>query len=222
VNFIPIDLTPLQDDYEDGRFSEIPDSYEANLGRMPCLKLGEESLGQSGSINFYLATELGLMGSSSFEAAKILSIQESLAEMFRSWYTIISFGVAPTEADWDKWFTSGATDTEGKACREDSSQRYAIWYAGRIEKLLNNAATGYAVGDKLSLADVLIYNIFAGELKPAETGEDVPAYRTVPFGNKERTDAFLEAYPNLRASIAAVASNENIQKWLATRGVQYF
>jgi glutathione S-transferase len=189
---------------------------------MPCLKLGEESLGQSGSINFYLATELGLMGSTSFEAAKILSIQESLAEMMRSWYTLITYGNAPTDADWDKWFTSGATDTEGKASREHFTQRYALWYAGRIEKLLNNAATGYAVGDKLSLADVLIYNLFAEELKPAETGENVPVWRTAPFGNKERTDAFLEAYPNLRASIAAVAANENIQKWLATRGVQNF
>jgi glutathione S-transferase len=187
---------------------------------MPCLKIGDESIGQSAAINFYLATELGLMGSTTLEAAKIISIEESLKEMSRSWQSIVPYGSFPTDEDWDKWFTTGATDTEGPAVRAGASQRYAIWYATRIEQMLSN--TGYAVGEKLSLADVLIYNFLAEELKPSEAAETVASWRFGPFGSKERTDSFLQSYPKLRASIAAVASNENIQKWLAVTGVQNF
>jgi hypothetical protein len=46
-----------------------------------------------------------------------------VGRVFRSWYTIISFGVASTEADWEKWFNSGTTDTEGKACSDHSPRK---------------------------------------------------------------------------------------------------
>ena len=43
------------------------------------------------------------------------------------------------------------------------SARFLQWFLGRIEAVLGN--NGFAVGDKLSLADVLIYNSFAEYLK---------------------------------------------------------
>jgi glutathione S-transferase len=187
---------------------------------MPCLKIGEETIGQTAAINFYLASEMGLMGTSLLETAKIISIEESLKDMLNAWQSIVPYGTFPTESDWDKWFTGGATDFDGPASRVGATERYGLWYAHRLEKLLSN--TGYAVGNQLSLADVLIYNLLAEELKSSEASETTAGWRFGPFGNKERTDIFLQSFPKLRASIAAVASNENIQKWLAIRGVQNF
>ncbi len=42
-------------------------------------------------------------------------------------------------------------------------RRFGQWWIGRIEASLTGS--GFAVGDKLSLADILLYNTFAEELK---------------------------------------------------------
>lgn len=65
-------------EYEDGRYSEPPAGLEQNLGRMPVVSFGEESFGQSSAINFVVASECGLMGSSTFEAGHIIGLSEHL------------------------------------------------------------------------------------------------------------------------------------------------
>ena len=62
-------------DGEPNAFSSINTTLTANLGRMPCATTADGTIGQSAAINYYVATELGLMGGSTFEAAAILSIQ---------------------------------------------------------------------------------------------------------------------------------------------------
>jgi len=207
-------------DYEDGRFSAPPEGLTANLGRMPVLSVGEDSIGQSAAINFYVASENGLMGSSTMEAAKIIMISEHLKELMTSYRKLVAFGAEPSEETLDKWFSSGATDAEGPADRAGFETRYLTWFMNRIEATLGTS--GFAVGTSLSLADVLIYNTFADTLQPEEAAADFPRHRAEPFASKSRTDEKLAACPKLSASIAAVAANENIQKWLATRGVQGF
>jgi glutathione S-transferase len=188
---------------------------------MPVMKIGDESIGQSAAINFYLASKFNLMGSSLFEAAKIISIEECLKEMHSSFRTIVPYGVEPTNEHWDLWFTQGATDITGPAQREGQSCRYAIWYFNRIEQMLGSH--GFAVGNQLSLADILIYNSFGEELKAEEAASpQVPLWRYGAFGSKQRTDEMLEAFPKIKAIIQQVKQNENIQKWLAMRGLQNF
>ena len=75
-----------------------------------------------------------------------------------------------------------------------------------MEKLVGS--DGFAVGGKLSLADVLLYNMFADKLAPGQ-GE--------PFNSAARTDLALEKCPKLKACIASVAEHENVKKWLETR-----
>lgn len=119
-----------------------------------------------------------------------------------------------------KRFNEGALDTTGPADRSGQSTRYFQWWSGRIEIVLNN--TGYAVGNSLSLADVLIYNVFAEYLEESQAVEGLPAHRREAFSDKVRTNAGLEKCPKIKASCDAVASNENIKKYLSTRGVQGF
>lgn len=187
---------------------------------MPVLKIGDESIGQSSAINFYLASEFGLMGSSTLEAAKIIAIEESVKELATAFRTLLPYGVTPTEELFNTWFDGGATDDSGPADVSKRAERYLTWFLGRIEKLLGN--NGFAVGDRLSLADVYIYVFLGDYLRPEEAAADIPEYRKEPFGNKARMDAKLESYPKIKASIHNVAANENIQKWLSMRGIQHF
>ena len=168
---------------------------------------------------YNVASENGLLGSSTFEAAQIISISEHLKELMTAFRALVAWGQEPSSEILDKWFDGGATDVEGPAVGADRSSRYLKWWMGRIEATLGDA--GFAVGDKLSLADVLIYETFAEHLKDEEAG-NLPKFRREPFCSKERTDRALANHPKLKASCEAVASNANLQKWLKIRGTQAF
>eukprot|EP00601_Ochromonadales_sp_CCMP2298_P007270 CAMPEP_0173202762 /NCGR_PEP_ID=MMETSP1141-20130122/19147_1 /TAXON_ID=483371 /ORGANISM="non described non described, Strain CCMP2298" /LENGTH=238 /DNA_ID=CAMNT_0014128151 /DNA_START=15 /DNA_END=731 /DNA_ORIENTATION=- len=211
---------PSEGGYEDGRFTEPPAGLEWNLGRMPVASVGDQSVGQSVAINFAIATECGMMGSSTMETAQILAIQEHLKEAGAGYKALVPYGTEPSAEALDTWFDSGSEDNTGAADRAGYSTRFLTWYAGRIEGCMG--ADGFAVGGKLSLADVLIYNMFAEVLKDDECAVDTPAFKREAFGCKARTDVALAKFPKLKASVEAVAANANLQKWLSTRGMQGF
>lgn len=187
---------------------------------MPTATIGDAHIGQSAAINQYFAAENGMFGDNNLEAAQITSVSEHLKEMNTVFRTLVAWGQEPTEEALNKWFNEGATDVSGVAAREGQSTRYLTWWMGRIEAALGN--NGFAVGNKLSLADVMIYYTFAEHLRAEEAGADFPQHRREAFGSKERTDAALAKHPKIKASCDAVANNANFQKWLAMRGVQGF
>jgi len=82
-------------DYQDLRFNEPADDLKSNLGRMPVMNVGDESIGQSFAIYHYLASENGLMGSSSLEAAKIVSVFEHVRELGLAYRTLVPYGEEP-------------------------------------------------------------------------------------------------------------------------------
>jgi len=207
-------------DYDDNRFSEPPAGLESNLGRLPTASIGGNTVGQSVAINYFIASEIGFLGSNSFEAAQILSIQEHIKEMRTKYGELVPWGTEPSAEKLNDWFDGGATDVAGTADRAGHSTRYAQWWMGRIEATLGN--NGFAVGDRLSLADVLLYNTFGEHLRADEAKDDFPQHRREAFGSKARTDALVARHPKIAASVAAVANNANAQKWFATRGVQGF
>lgn len=211
---------PSDGAYADERLGAAPDNAEANLGRMPLCRTGGSSIGQSVAINYYIAAENNMLGSNNIEAAQILSLQEHLKEMLTSFRTLVAWGAEPTEEALEKWFEGGATDTTGTADRAGSGQRYLTWFAGRMNHCLGD--NGFAVGDKLSLADVLIYNIFAETLQESEAKEGTPAFKREPFLCAARTTAFLEKNPKFKAICASVGNHPNMQRWLTERGVQGF
>lgn len=213
-------------DYKDGRYDSPAKAgnLNNNLGRMPLLTIEGETVGQITAINFFLASELGLMGKNTMQAAQILSIAEHLKEMtgvFNSLTPGFYYGTEPDANALDMWFDGGATDTSPSPADFSSrSTRYLCWWMGRIEHTVGS--DGCAVGDSLSLADVLIYNSFSEHLEDSESAEGVPQYRKGAFGSKERTDAALAKHPKLQKICQEVAKNKNIQKWMETRGTQGF
>lgn len=211
---------PSEGAYTDSRLTAAPEGSEANLGRMPLCKVGDESIGQSAAINYFIAVENGFLGSSNLEAAKITGIAEHLRETGENFRKLVAYGAAPTEEALEKWFNGGATDVTGTADGSARDSRFLTWFAGRIEHCLGN--NGFAVGNKLSLADVLLHNMFAETLADEQAPAGLASHRKEPFGDKVKTSAFLEKHPKIKASVDAVANHPNFQRWLSERGSQGF
>ena len=66
---------------------------------------------------------------------------------------------------------------------EQRPNRRLHWFMGRLENLIPGS-DGFAVGGKLSLADVLIYNAFAEFLEDAQASEAVKPFGKAPFTDK--------------------------------------
>jgi glutathione S-transferase len=207
-------------DYTDGRFDAPPADLEANLGRMPMCTVGDQHIGQSAAINHYIAAECGMLGDNNLQGAQIVAIAEHAKEMVKAWGTLVPWGTEPSAEAADKWFDGGATDTTGPADRAGYSTRFLTWWLGRMEAAVG--AGGFAVGNRLSLADVMLYNALGEHLRESEVKEGTPQWKREAFGNKARTDAKVAQYPKIAAIIANVAGNANVQKWLDMRGVQGF
>lgn len=210
------------DGYNDVRVkgtSDAGNSLDANLGRVPLCEGPNGSIGQSGAINYFIASECGLLGSSSFEAAQIMNFTEHIKELNTAFRDSVPWGKEPTEDGLNKFFEpNDATDFEGPADGSKRPSRGLLWFMGRMERLVGD---GFAVGGKLSLADVALFNVFADTLPEAEHA-DMPAWKREPFTSSARTQAALAAHPRLNACIQSVANNENAKKWMETRGPQGF
>lgn len=211
-----------QGDYVDGRFNDPSETtgLDANLGRMPIVSVGDVNIGQSTAMYFYVAASHGLMGEGFIEMAQVLSIHEHIKEMRAAYNKLVPYESTPTADNLDLWFEGGAKDVSGIADGAASSSRYLTWYLGRIENTLGDQ--GFAVGNKLSLADVQLYYCLSDFLRAEDATPEVAQWDREPFASKARTDAAVARHPKIKASIDAVLANANVQKWLATRGVQEF
>jgi len=213
----------LFDSVKDSRFAQSSDAGDVacNLGRMPVLAVGEDSVGQSAAINYYVATELGFMGNNSLEAAQIISFQEHIRELLQAFRGVVPYGVEPTAEALDKWFDQGASDrAPAVADRGTSSERWLKWFLGRMDD--NIAEGGFAVGGATSLADFLLYNALAETLPNEQAKEGVTWYRKEPFGSKERTDKAVAQFPKIKAILDRVAAQPGLVEYLGKRGEQEF
>jgi glutathione S-transferase len=193
----------------------------ANFGRVPICATTEGSIGQSAAINYYVASECGMLGKGPFETAQVLAVCEHVKELGDAYRGLVPYGSAPTALAGAKFFDSDdATDLSGPADGTKRSARFLKWYMGRLEGLVGGG--GFAVGHTLTLADVVIYAAFANALAETDALGTVPAHRREPFGDLDKTNAALASHPKLKAIVDNVAANQNLQKWLATRGKQGF
>jgi len=218
-------------DYDDGRYSTddsygpvksydlVKDKMDCNMGRMPVMSQDGKFVGQSVAINYYIAKQTGMMGANDFEAAQIISLQEHLRECMESFRKLIPYGNTPAEDELNTWFDTGATDSNGPADMKARKSRFLKWYVGRIENCITGS-DGYAVGSDLSLADLLIYNMFAEVLAEGEAADSVKGvkWRREPFASLERTNAALKSAPKIQRICETVRASPGIKQWLNTRG----
>jgi len=207
-------------------YNEICNELAHNLGRLPLLMIKRnsdennvETIGQSGAINYYLAKKFNLLGDNLLEETRILELIEHLNEMKSIFYKLCPYGIEPKDEDLLKWFKGGVDDqSPHPADGRGRKSRYLRWWSGRIEYLIGEK---FAVGDRISLVDLIIYNTFRETLREEEQ-EGVPEYRREPFYNKKMMDELLEIRPKLKSICDNVGENGLIKEYLATRGIQKF
>lgn len=162
--------------------------FDINLGSLPILKYagedGEVTIGQSKSIERFVARQ-GFMGSNDLEAAQIDMITEHCRDIKQK-YNDCKVGKKGEAMEAAKAQFVGTT--------------LATWFA-KLEKTLPGEE--YAVGNKLSLADIVIFSL-------------VKDY----FDDLTGVWAATSECPKIRASCEA--ATKAVQHWLDARPVTKF
>lgn len=157
------------------------------MGQLPVLYVTKDgatsALPQSKAIERYLARELGLFGASAEQGAVIDAVAEVVVDI----------------------------KSKFNAAKADEAKKAAFFGAGGdlqtllsyIERTSSAHSAGFTIGDKLSLADLIIYHLFTIWF----TGAD-----------KEAAHAVLNsAAPTVAAALAKTSANEGLAKWEAER-----
>lgn len=204
--------------YTDHRAPWEIDLGSMNCGRVPLMKHNGEYIGQTAAIERYVAQVSGCFGVNDIEAAKIDSISQTVKEMKGAYLRLASYPGPHAEKDekkrkelLDTWFDTPAPEGTKK---EDMAKRMVRWWLRNIEAVVGG--DGFAVGNKLSMADALLYNVL-GEFDPLADDVDASAY---VFGNKARTDQLVAEYPKVAKIVANFAAAPGVKKYLETRGKQ--
>jgi glutathione S-transferase len=161
-----------------------------NLNRVPILNHNGNLIGQSSSINRYLAKQLGLLGTTNDEEAQIDSMCEHLVDIKSAWRKLVPYGKEmtddETQAANELWF-----NTPASPATKDRKERQLQWFLEQVEGFLPNDL-GYSVGDRPSLVDAYLFNMLS-EHAP----EVSPATKAEPFGSATHTARVLGLYPKL-------------------------
>lgn len=156
-------------------------AFDANMGRLPIFSHGDVSFGQTKAIERYVAKQLGMFGSNDAEAAQIDCTVENVRDIKQKY------------AD----CRAGKKDEELAAAKAKFVTEELPKWAEKLEKSIPGTA-GFAVGDKISLADVAIFNVVADYMD-----------------DKEGVLAAFAACPKALASVEKV--KEAAAEWLAGR-----
>ncbi|KAK0060359.1 glutathione S-transferase 4 [Biomphalaria pfeifferi] len=172
-------------EYEDVRFSfeEWPKyKPETPYGQAPALSVDGVVYAQSIAINKFLAREFGFHGKDNLETFKI-------EEIIHLWDDFVTPTVDVLfHTDDDKAKEAGI-----KKIKEESAPRILNF----LEGILAKNGTGYFVGDRLTLIDIIVFEGVNGGI----------------------TSQFLDVsnYPLIQKNFELVRSNEKIASYMASR-----
>lgn len=154
--------------------------FVVNMNRLPVLICDGVSIGQSKTIERFVAKKLGFSGTNEFEEAQIDMITEHIRDIKQKY--------ADAKA--------GKTGEEQSAAKATFLANDLPTWFGKLENCLDGS--GFAVGRRLSLADVSVFNIV----------QDF-------FDDKDASSKAAEAFPKLSSSVAAVSVAAGA--WIASR-----
>lgn len=183
-----------------------------NLNRVPVLNHNGHVIGQSASINRYVAKVLGFFGKDDLEAAAIDSFCEHVVDIKAAYRKLIPYKAEMSDeekaAALSLWF-----DTPAEPALEGRKERQLQWFLGQVEGLL--PGDGYAVGGRPSLVDAYLFNMLA-EQEP-ELG-----IKGEPFESLEATTRVLNLFPKLQIVLDTFGGSPGMLHYLATRGTMGF
>ena len=156
-----------------------------SLDKVPYLEVGDNVICQSKSIERYLSTKFGLFGNTPEEAAHIDSICEWVRDIKQEYQTVRKTPENEKEVAMNKWFD--------------------ITLPSKLILLDNIVEDTYAVGKKLSLADIVLFS-----------------FLTDFFDNKSGCKSALSKTTNINSVVNMVRELPQIIKWLNTRPITGF
>lgn len=162
-------------------------AFALGMNKVPILEVDGGSIAQSKAIDRFVARRYGFMGASDLEAAQIDMIGEHCSDIKKG------YGDA----------RAGKKDEELAAAKVKFLAVSLAEFAAKVEAslaLCGDGAGGFAVGGRLSYADVRLFDLF----------EDF-------FDDKASCAAAIAACPRITASVAAVKTAA--ATWLASRPV---
>ena len=154
---------------------------QGSLNKVPFLEVDGTIIPQSKAIERYIASQGNMMGNSLLEYARIDSICECIRD-FKDAYQRVRKS-ENREEEMTKWFT------------ETLPERL-----GLLEHIVGKENNSFSVGNRLSLADVIIY-----------------VFITQFFDDKTRAMDTTNNTTNIRNIVNNVASNDNLINWLNNR-----
>jgi prostaglandin-H2 D-isomerase / glutathione transferase len=167
-----------------------------STGKLPFLEVGGHVISQSKSIERYLAKRFKFMGETDEEAALIDSYCEYIRD-FKTAYQDVRKAENKDEA-MKKWFSETLPEKlssfEKILCENTDFQSIP----SKIKSILKNVK--FSVGNKLSLADIVIYSFLVDF-----------------FDDKESVKKSFENYKMLTTIVNTVGENRHIKKWVENR-----
>jgi glutathione S-transferase len=200
------------EEYDDARYPIDPKTFASpaflaakesgelkmNLNRAPVLVTADgKSIGQSKSIERYLAKKFGLMGNSLEDEAVIDCIAEHCRDVT---------GAARTKGF--SRFTKNKTDEEKAAARKEWFENDMPEMLLKIEQAVkeSSGAKGYAFGKETTYADVAIWALL----------------RDCPAADLDDTKKASEKCVLLNSIAEQLASEPGVAKWLSERPESIF
>jgi glutathione S-transferase len=167
-----------------------------SMDKLPFLEVDGEVISQSKAIERFLAAKFNMMGSTPLEAAKIDSLCEWVRD-FKDMYQKVR-GAPSDEKEEAKTKFFSETLPE----RLTAFDKIVADTACNDESIFNFTGSEqlYAVGNKLSLADIVIY-----------------AFLVEFFDDKEMAQKSYDKCDILKAVVNTVSNIEGIKKWLLER-----
>jgi len=169
-----IEKKEFDDDKANGKLSK-------SLNKVPFLLDNGIIISQSKTIERYLARKFNMMGDTESEHAIIDSICEWVRDFKDAYQKIRHIDEEKKEDAMNEWFNKTLVE------------RFLL-----LEHILGEE--GHCVGNRLSLADVVLYSFI-----------------TQFFDNKEGALNATNSAPKLRKIIDTVSGNDNLNKWLERR-----
>lgn len=151
-----------------------------SLNKVPFLEVDGVVLCQSKAIERYLARRFNLMGDDEIQAARIDSICECVRDFKTEYQSVRKLPEEERDSGMKKWF------------KETLPARLAS-----LEHLVDKI---YAVGHRLSLADIVLFS-----------------FLTQFFDNVEDTREAYETTTNIRSVVELVGNINTIKRWLEKR-----
>lgn len=202
-------------------YKSVENTMDSNLGRLPVLECSGKSVGQSTAINHFVAKKLNLLGDSDMESSRIMSVLSTLDELKTASRKVIPYGVEPTEEMLAKLFDEPEHDVKGPAQRAHRENRLFRWHCGRMEHSLFQESQ-WAVGQRMSLADIAIYRNLYDNLEGTQAHANVKPHRREPFGSMKKVREVLQHYPKLLNVCELVRSDPAIKRYVEGRQCQRF